>query len=307
MAVAITNPFSSLILSLHVVITFHQWARPFSSHLQQTVLGGFPWPCPTWFSVFGSSKSFTLVWLLLDVCPYKSYMSKSSSSFMDKPSESAKGDSSVEREMRQILNHLNDLRNQQPKDDVPPPPHIFIDLSSPEEDMEVFKEQYKVLGSPSVAASASVRCKNLGFDNGCVTFMCIRDKKVQFPGKSLYALGRSWFKEGFTEKDKAHDVGCIISFPVGSKEKEKAKARARIAEKKGKRVQKKIPFAPTPANKVQKEVCLSSTPVNKVQKKVHFAPTPPPHRGEGIRKKRFVPKMRSLRAIMASTKRMPDA
>ncbi|XP_024992588.1 uncharacterized protein LOC112526512 [Cynara cardunculus var. scolymus] len=255
-------------------------------------------------------------------------MSKSSSSFMDKPSESAKGDSSVEREMRQILNHLNDLRNQQPKDDVPPPPHIFIDLSSPEEDMEVFKEQYKVLGSPSVAASASVRCKNLGFDNGCVTFMCIRDKKVQFPGKSLYALGRSWFKEGFTEKDKAHDVGCIISFPVGSKEKEKnndedsdtsaakkllrdfvmqAKARARIAEKKGKRVQKKIPFAPTPANKVQKEVCLSSTPVNKVQKKVHFAPTPPPHRGEGIRKKRFVPKMRSLRAIMASTKRMPDA
>ncbi|KAJ0582031.1 hypothetical protein HanHA300_Chr04g0147771 [Helianthus annuus] len=28
--------------------------------------------------------------------------------------------------------------------------------------------------------------------------------QAKFPGKSLYALGRSWFKEGVTKEDKCH-------------------------------------------------------------------------------------------------------
>lgn len=229
---------------------------------------------------------------------------------MDKPSDSGKGDPSVKGVMERLLIDLNELPDEQrtvaldeqPKDDVAPPPHFYIDLCFR------IEEQYKVLGSPSVAGSAHL--KKLGFDNGCVTFMCMRDKKVKYPCKSLYALGRSWFKEGFTEKDQTHDVDCIISFHEGDKEKEKrnedadtlaakkllqdfvkqAKTRARIAKEKGKKVQKKVPPAPP-----------------KVQKKVRFASISAPLRGKGIRKKKFVPKMRKLSDIMASIKKQANA
>ncbi|KAJ0797395.1 hypothetical protein HanPI659440_Chr04g0173331 [Helianthus annuus] len=96
---------------------------------------------------------------------------------------------------------------EQPKDDVPPPPpppppHFSINLCFPneEEKAEIYRK-YKVLHPP--AATSDDYFEKLGFLSGYESLMYVSGKKkAKFPGKSLYALGRSWFKEGVTKEDK---------------------------------------------------------------------------------------------------------
>ncbi|KAD3069007.1 hypothetical protein E3N88_36887 [Mikania micrantha] len=131
-------------------------------------------------------------------------------------------------------------------------------------DKKVMKQRSpvcKVLRPPTVTSKDHF--KNLGFLGGCNTLMYVSHKKAKFPDKSLYALGRSWFKEVVTEKDKCASTevhkkqkrhrsdddeakGYLKEFVEQAKA---AKVLARMSRKKGKMVKKQALSTSTPRGK----------------------------------------------------------
>ncbi|KAI3741448.1 hypothetical protein L1987_59122 [Smallanthus sonchifolius] len=175
---------------------------------------------------------------------------------MEKKSHSAKCNPSVKEVVNQRRNKGSVVNSvEQPKNDVPAPsqpPLISTHLCFPNEDMAEIERKYKVLHPQPVTFRNYFQ--KLGFLGGYGTLMYVSNKKAKFSGKSLYALGRSWFKEGVTEKDER------VSTDMHKKEKchrsdddeakgylkefvEQAKAAkvlARMSRKKGKTVQKHV-------------------------------------------------------------------
>lgn len=127
--------------------------------------------------------------------------------------------------------------NKQPEEDVRPPPVLYVELSFPNEDLSRLGKKYRFLGS-SLPANEDHK-KLLGFIGEIKTQMFKRDKKAKLPRKSPHALSRSLFNKGFTHKDQSQkndDAGrspSIREFVARAK----ARARARIDKKKGKKVQ----------------------------------------------------------------------
>ncbi|KAI7755151.1 hypothetical protein M8C21_026021 [Ambrosia artemisiifolia] len=200
---------------------------------------------------------------------------------------SVKRDPSVKKVMKQCLSELTQGPSkekvvcpvEQPKVDVPPPPsHFSVNLCFPnKKDVAEINRKYKVLRPPPVTSKDYF--EKLGFMSGYDTLMYVskKKKKDKFPGKSLYALGRSWFKEVITKDDKcvSKDMlnkkchlsdddelkGYLKEFVEQAKA---AKVLARMSRQKGKAVQKQVPS------------------------------TTAPRRG----RRKFVPKMRSLDDIL---------